>query len=86
VCRPVEVRPVEVRLAEERLGEDGCRGSHHAMRSRSSTPFPRIATWSSFAIQNTPAWIQPQSSSASRFTAGASGFLNLSQSFERPDR
>jgi hypothetical protein len=28
----------------------------------------------------------PQSSSASRFTAGASGFLNLSQSGERPDR
>ncbi|MGA6944353.1 MAG: hypothetical protein WBZ27_20510, partial [Pseudolabrys sp.] len=26
-----------------------------------------------------------QSSSASRFTAGASGFLNLSQSGERPD-
>jgi hypothetical protein len=29
---------------------------------------------------------RPQSSSASRFTAGASGFLNLSQSGERPDR
>ena len=28
----------------------------------------------------------PQSSSASRLTAGASGFLNLSQSFVRPDR
>jgi hypothetical protein len=28
----------------------------------------------------------PQSSSASRFTAGADGFLNLSQSFERPLR
>ena len=28
----------------------------------------------------------PQSSSASRFTAGASGFLNFSQSGERPDR
>src|SRR3977135_2289431 len=28
----------------------------------------------------------PQSSSASRLTAGASGFLNLSQSGERPDR
>jgi hypothetical protein len=28
---------------------------------------------------------RPQSSSASRFTAGASGFLNLSQSCERPD-
>jgi hypothetical protein len=28
----------------------------------------------------------PQSSSASRFTAGASGFLNLSQSGEQPDR
>jgi hypothetical protein len=28
----------------------------------------------------------PQSSSASRFTAGASGFLNLSQSGERPER
>ena len=27
-----------------------------------------------------------QSSSASRFTAGASGFLNLSQSGDRPDR
>ena len=27
-----------------------------------------------------------QSSSASRFTAGASGFLNFSQSFERPER
>jgi len=27
-----------------------------------------------------------QSSSASRFTAGASGFLNFSQSGERPDR
>jgi hypothetical protein len=29
---------------------------------------------------------RPQSSSASRFTAGASGFLNLSQSGDRPDR
>ena len=29
---------------------------------------------------------RPQSSSASRFTAGASGFLNLSQSGERPDQ
>jgi hypothetical protein len=28
----------------------------------------------------------PQSSSASRLTAGASGFLNFSQSGERPDR
>ena len=28
----------------------------------------------------------PQSSSASRFTAGASGFLNLSQSGVRPER
>jgi hypothetical protein len=28
----------------------------------------------------------PQSSSASRFTAGAAGFLNFSQSFERPER
>src|SRR5215813_1260026 len=28
----------------------------------------------------------PQSSSASRFTAGAAGFLNLSQSFDRPLR
>jgi hypothetical protein len=28
---------------------------------------------------------RPQSSSASRFTAGASGFLNLSQSGDRPD-
>jgi hypothetical protein len=28
----------------------------------------------------------PQSSSASRFTAGASGFLNFSQSFNLPDR
>jgi hypothetical protein len=28
----------------------------------------------------------PQSSSASRFTAGASGFLNLSQSGDLPDR
>jgi hypothetical protein len=27
-----------------------------------------------------------QSSSASRLTAGAAGFLNLSQSGERPDR
>jgi hypothetical protein len=27
----------------------------------------------------------PQSSSNSRFTAGASGFLNLSQSRERPE-
>jgi hypothetical protein len=27
---------------------------------------------------------RPQSSSASRFTAGASGFLNFSQSFDRP--
>jgi hypothetical protein len=27
-----------------------------------------------------------QSSSASRFTAGASGFLNFNQSGERPDR
>jgi len=30
--------------------------------------------------------LRPQSSSASRLTAGASGFLNLSQSGERPDR
>jgi hypothetical protein len=29
---------------------------------------------------------RPQSSSASRFTAGAAGFLNFSQSGERPDR
>jgi hypothetical protein len=29
---------------------------------------------------------RPQSSSASRFTAGAAGFLNLSQSDERSDR
>ena len=29
---------------------------------------------------------QPQPSSASRFTAGASGFLNLSQSGVRPER
>jgi hypothetical protein len=29
---------------------------------------------------------RPQSSSASRFTAGASGFSNLSQSFVRPER
>src|SRR5262249_8037053 len=32
---------------------------------------------------STPAWVQPHSSSASRFTAGASGFLNFSQSFDR---
>src|SRR5215831_12408365 len=30
--------------------------------------------------------LPPQSSSASRFTAGASGFLNFSQSFDRPER
>ena len=30
--------------------------------------------------------VRPQSSSASRFTAGADGFLNFSQSGERPDR
>jgi hypothetical protein len=29
---------------------------------------------------------RPQSSSASRFTAGASGFFDLSQSGERPER
>jgi len=29
---------------------------------------------------------RPQSSSASRFTAGASGFLNFSQSLDRPER
>ena len=29
---------------------------------------------------------RPQSSSASRFTAGASGFLNFNQSGERPER
>src|SRR3954470_13602787 len=29
---------------------------------------------------------RPQSSFASRFTAGASGFLNLSQSGDRPER
>ena len=29
---------------------------------------------------------RPQSSSASRFTAGASGFLNFSQSGDRPER
>ena len=29
---------------------------------------------------------RPQSSSASRFTAGAAGFLNFSQSGDRPDR
>jgi hypothetical protein len=28
----------------------------------------------------------PQSSSASRFTAGAAGFLNFSQSFDRPEQ
>jgi hypothetical protein len=30
--------------------------------------------------------VPPQSSSASRFTAGAAGFLTLSQSFDRPNR
>ena len=29
---------------------------------------------------------RPQSSSASRLTAGAAGFLNLSQSGDRPER
>ena len=34
----------------------------------------------------TPTSYLPQSSSASRFTAGASGFLNLSQYGDLPDR
>src|SRR5262249_50756252 len=38
------------------------------------------------ALLGVPRGLHPQSSSASRFTAGASGFLNLTQSFDRPDR
>src|SRR5262249_37766202 len=38
------------------------------------------------AMEATPAWIHPHSSSASRFTAGASGFFILSQTGERPER
>jgi hypothetical protein len=38
-----------------------------------------------YFTQRGPSHHRPQSSSASRFTAGASGFLNFSQSGERPD-
>jgi hypothetical protein len=43
----------------------------------------------SFLFDDTDALLavhHPQSSSASRLTAGAAGFLNLSQSGERPER
>jgi hypothetical protein len=36
--------------------------------------------------QSATAAHRPQSSSASRLTAGAAGFLNLSQSLVRPER
>jgi hypothetical protein len=46
-----------------------------------------LTTISSFAMGGkTRPQIQLNSSSASLFTAGASGFLNLSQSGDRPDR
>ena len=37
-------------------------------------------------VEQSPFYRCPQSSSASRFTAGAAGFLNLSQSGVRPER
>ena len=53
---------------------------------QAATPFLSNATCSSFAIGSPAPWIQPQSSSASRLTAGAAGFFILSQPGERPER
>src|SRR5262249_17506570 len=39
-----------------------------------------------FAVRCYRHFSLPQSSSVSRFTAAHAGFLNLSQSFDRPDR
>jgi hypothetical protein len=61
--------------------------SRHAFQA--ATPFWSIAKCSSFAMDAPhvlPSGYQRQSSSASRFTAGAAAFLNFSQSFDRPER
>ena len=55
------------------------RGKRHGSSLTCSTLFCRTSMPSRDSHR-------PQSSSASRFTAGASGFLNFSQSGERPDR
>src|SRR5262249_42055618 len=72
-----------VRFSLDRSGKTLGFSSRHAFQA--GTPFLSIATCLLFAME-APAWIQPHSSSASRFTAGASGFLNFSQSFHRPER
>jgi hypothetical protein len=96
-ARTVEVRPVEFRLVEVRTVEV----SPAEFRSRQIGPDRRVLVTplvpgvhalpedrDVLVIRHgsTPAWIQPHSSSASRFTAGASGFLNFSQSGDRPER
>jgi hypothetical protein len=44
------------------------------------------AVWSPRANMRMPAWYFACGYQASRFTGGASGFLNFSQSFDRPER
>ena len=60
----------------------GNSGSHHRFGEiRRTGPGPSLRSRFGRMLHQ-----RPQSSSASRFTAGASGFLNFSQSGERPDR
>ena len=58
-----------------------------------ATSFSRACGGSARVLSGVPPHVEqslfyrcPQSSSASRFTAGAAGFLNLSQSGVRPER
>ena len=79
----------EALLVEEEIGS----GLGSKIQSRHRNGFDvtiraRLAVNEDFKLR--ARWIcqlhRPQSSSASRFTAGACGFLNFSQSGERPDR
>ena len=57
-----------------------------AARFLSSQLIACLRTLVMFAPHASYRWRLPQSSSASRFTAGAFGFLTLIQCLERPDR
>src|SRR5262245_519665 len=79
------VRCASARYAPLRFGRmSGC-SRRHAFQA--ATPCLSNATCSSFAMETPPLDLpQPQSSSASRFTAGCFGFLLLTQCRERPER
>jgi hypothetical protein len=74
----------DFRLYINRERDPAFRAGRGRKRDRWLSPSPR-QDGSPAARSGCPPY-RPQSSSASRFTAGPAGFLNFSQSGERPDR